>query len=241
MFKMYKTWGKVKDIFVKPSLKVYFGSWKKDPNLPVWRQGPIIYLCGKKNFFRKTHRVKNSVQICTGTKPFKWGKEEHLTKVYEVATVHKLPGKLKEWDAVWNSDIRRKLRKKHLSWIPPIIILPYWTTIKVFCWDVLWKTKYGEVRYEYPPQLSIIFFGLSLTFTLHCPLGDKYDDDYWESILIFLYNSNHTIEDAVKEAGEATITILENNTKYKYRVLSKEFLLPKWHNKYDKVVKDGNN
>lgn len=237
MFKIYKTWGKVKDIFVKPSLKVYFGSWKKDPNLPVWRGGPIIYLCGRKNFYKKTHTVKDSVQICTGTMSIKWGAENYETKVYASAPAHKLPGKLQYYDSVWNSDIRRKLRKKHLSWIPPTIRLPYWMTIKVFDWDVMWKTKYGEVRYEYPPQLSIVFFGLSLTFTLHCPLSDKYDDDYWESILIFLYGSNHTIEDAVKEAGE--ITVLEDNTKY--RVLSKEFLLPKWHNEYDKVVKDGNN
>ena len=237
MFKMYKPWGKVKDIFVKPSLKVYFGSWKKDPNLPAWRSGPIIYLCGRKNFYKKTHTVKDSVQICTGTKSIKWGAENYETKVYAPAPAHRLPGKLKYYDSVWNSDIRRKLRKKHLSWIPPIIRLPYWMTIKAFDWDVMWKTKYGEVRYEYPPQLSIIFFGLSLTFTLHCPLDDKYDDDYWESILIFLYGSNHTIEDAIKEAGE--VTILKDNTKYK--VLSKEFLLPKWHDEYDKAIKDGNN
>ena len=37
------TWKKSKDKFIKPKLHWYFGSWKKEGNLPVWRRGPIIY------------------------------------------------------------------------------------------------------------------------------------------------------------------------------------------------------
>lgn len=36
------TWKSVKDIFIKPNLRFYFGSWKKEGNLPVWRRGPQI-------------------------------------------------------------------------------------------------------------------------------------------------------------------------------------------------------
>lgn len=36
------TWKSVKDIFIKPNLRFYFGPWKKEGNLPVWRRGPQI-------------------------------------------------------------------------------------------------------------------------------------------------------------------------------------------------------
>lgn len=36
------TWKSVEDIFIKPKFRWYFGSWKKEPNLPVWRRGPQI-------------------------------------------------------------------------------------------------------------------------------------------------------------------------------------------------------
>lgn len=36
------TWKSVKDIFIKPNLRFYFGPWRKEGNLPVWRRGPQI-------------------------------------------------------------------------------------------------------------------------------------------------------------------------------------------------------
>lgn len=36
------TWKSVKDVFIKPNLRFYFGPWKKEGNLPVWRRGPQI-------------------------------------------------------------------------------------------------------------------------------------------------------------------------------------------------------
>lgn len=38
------TWKSVKDIFVKPKFRWYFGTWRKEGNLPVWRRGPQIWL-----------------------------------------------------------------------------------------------------------------------------------------------------------------------------------------------------
>lgn len=37
-----KIYRNVKDVFIKPKLKLYFGTWKNEPNLPVWRMGPQI-------------------------------------------------------------------------------------------------------------------------------------------------------------------------------------------------------
>lgn len=133
MIKLYNTWEKVKDIFVKPSLKVYFGKWRNDPNLPMWRTGPIIHLCKSKS-------------IC----------------------------------------------------------LPIWMRFYIVNQDVSWKHKWDYVSYEFPPQFSIIAFGLSLTFTLHCPIKSKYssDDSYWESILTHLYfNKSGELKETIEQTG----------------------------------------
>lgn len=207
MIKLYNTWEKVKDTFVKPSLKVYFGKWKNDPNLPVWRGGPSIWLVRKQyRFFNnsKVYTVKDSTRIYTGEVPYKFGDKEYKSKCYEWAPKHKLPGKLKAGDHVWNRNIRKKLKKWHLSWIPPVIKLPSWTRFYIINYDVDWKTKWGYARYEYPPQFSIIAFGLSLTFTLHCPIKSKYssDDSYWESILTHLYfNQSGELKETIEQTG----------------------------------------
>lgn len=41
-YRFLDTWKKSKDVFVKPKLKWYFGSWRHEHNLPVWRRGPQI-------------------------------------------------------------------------------------------------------------------------------------------------------------------------------------------------------
>lgn len=41
MLKLYKTYNKAKDVFIKPKLMWKFGKWRHDPCLPVWRRGPI--------------------------------------------------------------------------------------------------------------------------------------------------------------------------------------------------------
>lgn len=42
------TYKKSKDVFIKPKLKWYFGLWKNEHNLPVWRRGNTIHF-GKWN------------------------------------------------------------------------------------------------------------------------------------------------------------------------------------------------
>ena len=203
MIKVYRTWEKVKDTFVKPSLKVYFGKWKNDPNLPVWRRGPAIYLCRRKNLIKNCYLLKTGVIIQTGTKIMKWGAKEYEAKVYE-NTYHKLPNGLSSGQYMWNRNIRKKLKKWHLDWIKPVMYLPSWMRFKIINFDVGWKTKWDDVRYEFPPQFSIIGFGLSLTFTLHCPIKSEYssDDSYWESILTHLYtNKSGELEETIEQIG----------------------------------------
>lgn len=207
IIKLYNTWEKAKDIFVKPSLKVYFGKWRNDPNLPVWRNGPCIWLIPMK--YRSTngskvHTVKDSVMICTGEVPYKFGDVEFKSKCYKWVPKHKLPGNLKCGQYVWNRNIRKKLKKWHLSWIPPVIYLPIWMRFHIINSDLMWKTKWDTYRYEFPPQFTIIGFGLSLSLTLHAPIHNKYacDDHYWEAILNQLYkNKSGNLKETIEETG----------------------------------------
>ena len=41
--KFIDTWKRSKDTFIKPSFRWYFGTWRKEGNLPVWRRGPQIW------------------------------------------------------------------------------------------------------------------------------------------------------------------------------------------------------
>ena len=215
LIKLYDTWEKAKDIFVKPSLRVYFGKWTNDPNLPVWRRGPLLYVCRRKDLCKYTHDVKDTVMIYTGTKKFKHGDKEYESKCYDWVPRHKLPGKLKCGDTVWNSKVRKKLKKWHLGWIKPVMHLPSWMRFSIVNRDVGWKPKWDYVSYEFPPQFSIIAFGLSLTFTLHCPIKSEYssDDSYWESILTHLYtNKSGELEETIEQIG--IWQRLDNNTSY---------------------------
>lgn len=204
LIKLYDTWEKAKDTFVKPSLRVYFGKWRNDPNLPVWRRGPQIPLVKWGKLSSKAYMVKDSVMICSGEVPYTTSSgETRMSKCYEWVPKHKLPGKLRCGQYVWYRSIRKKLKKWHLSWVPPIVQLPYWMSFHIFNWELCWKTKWDDFRFEFPPQFTIVAFGLSLTFTVHCPVNNEYscDDHYWEAMLDFIYSKSHTLKEAIETSG----------------------------------------
>lgn len=238
LIKLYNSWKRAKGVFVRPRLHIYFGKWRSDPSLPMWRRGPLIYLFRRKNLYKYTYYLKDSVMIYTGTKTFKLGDKEYESKCYNWAARHKLPGKLKRDTLMWKSDIRKKLKKWHLSWLPPVINLPLWMQFHIVNLDVMWKTKFDEIRYEYPPQFSIIAFGLSLTFTLHCPTKDKYanDDHYWESLLNYIFDKEPSIGKAVETAGVWSI-LNDDGTRTDYAALRPEFLEPYWHFEYRHAIR----
>ena len=232
MIKMFRTYRRAKDMFVKPSVSFYFGNWKRDHNYIGgyrWR----IYLCPRKKLHTLTYPVKNMVMIKTGTKDLKWGDKTHTVDVYE-NSYHKLPGKLTPWDSVWNRDIRQKLRKYHLGWLPPVIYLPAWLGLGIYDLDVGWKTKYDDVRYENPPVFSIRFFGLSMSFSLHCPVknGLTCDDHYWESILTYLHdNKSQTLLEAIEHMGIWGRHNNENEIVH-YFAVRPEYIKPKHLEEY---------
>ena len=182
IIKMWNTYNKVKHKFKKPKLHWRLGLWKNDPCLPVWRRGPEIRL-GK---YRKNYYCQNGVTHYKSGVSY-WtdnNGKQHEIPCWAISS-HKVPCKY-----AWNRDIRIKLRKWGLGWIPPVIQLPMWLSFYIFNHDMVWKTKFEDYRFEFPPQFTIVFFGISLSFWLNAPEG-VYNPiwsncSYWESILWYL-------------------------------------------------------
>lgn len=196
-----KIYRSVKDVFVKPKLKWYFGSWKKEPNLPVWRRGPTIYLTKSIGWSKgyKAYYPENRVNVFEGYSDHKYyGKIKRYSWSY-----HKLPGKLNGYKPVWNRNIRKKLRKWHLSWIPPVIQLPIWLTFRFDDSDICWKTKWTEddFRYEFPAHICLVVFGFAISITAIIPDNGFFtrNDDYWESLLI--YRNKPNLDDVNDKMG----------------------------------------
>ena len=58
-----------------------------------------------------------------------------------------------------------------------------------------WKWKYDEVRYEFPPQMTIMLFNISFSIWWKKPKNSGgYDEHYWESILNYTYKYLETIK-----------------------------------------------
>lgn len=185
--KFLKIYRSVKEIFVKPKIKLYIGTWKKEPNLPVWRYGTQIRLSKRFGYNSKSGKYycpNNRVSVLEGYSDHEWNGQK--IKKYGWSN-HKLPNNLTPYSYVWNRRIRKKLRKWHLSWIPPVIQLPIWTAFHFYDNDIMWKTKYDDYRYEFPGFIGLVIFGLSISLTAYIPKENEKDyscnDDYWESIL----------------------------------------------------------
>ena len=197
--KLYDTWRKAKDIFVKPSLKCYFGRWSKDPCLPMWRGGPEVAILGWKKTRKCCYQVNASVMVHDGYSDWQGKKIKKYTW-----TNHKLPKGLHQWDWIWKPNIRKNLKRWHLGWLKPVYRLPQWLAFHIFNWDVMWKTKWDSIRFEFPPQFTIVFFGLSLSFWLKCPVVNDLacDDHYWEAILNHIYeNKSGKLIETIDKCG----------------------------------------
>lgn len=237
MIKLYKTYIKAKDVFVKPKLYWKFGLWKHDPCLPVWRRGPIIDIGGsiyKAN--AKCYQVKNSVNIYDGEREYT--RMDGTTATYKVykTVYHKLPNNLNCFDIVWKREYRKKWWAKI---IPARLKLPIWLAFHIFNRDITFKTKWTsyDFRYEFPPQFTIVFFGLSLSFWLYPECKSETDSPYhyWESLLTYIYGEH---------AGDLLQTVIDcgkwvrskNNKDTEFFALSKNYIKPEHYEIYDEAT-----
>ena len=239
--KLYKTYNKVKNVFIKPKLHFKFGLWKDDVCLPVWRKGPVIKLFSNKFIYKHSYLVRNWVNITEYKKGDKMKNGEIAKWNIGTYNQHKLPNNLKDWDRVWNRDFRKKLKKFGLSWLKPQYQLPIWLSFYIFNWDFCWKTKWScyDFRYEYPPQFTIVLFGLSFSWFLKFPNNDAFNEcQYWEGILHYLYGKKPLdLKSAIKSCGKWT-TYFERDVPYSYWGFEKTFLKPEYWKEYDNCIKE---
>lgn len=237
MIKLYKTYNKAKDVFVKPKLYWKFGLWKHDHCLPVWRRGPIINIGGstyKNN--AKCYQVKNSVNICTGEKEgTRMDGSVYKYKVYNTS-YHKLPNNLNQFDIIWKREYRKKWWAKL---IPARIKLPIWLSFHIFNRDVMWKTKWTDydIRFEFPPQFTIVFFGISLSFWLNPKIKDENEcpDHYWEALLSYLYGKYP--EDLIQTiVSQGRWVRYEKEKEVPFFAVSKNYIKPEYYKQYDEAI-----
>lgn len=214
-FALYKYYNEVSDIFEEPVLKCRFSrlsrathSYRNNNYIKLYKKSQVYTpnMCVRIKLYSKGD-IKKDGEVC------KYDTYKH--------SYHKIPGYI-NGTPVWNRNIRKKLKKLHLSWLPTRIKLPNWMKFGIDNFEMGWKTKFSEYRFEYPPVFSIIFFGLCLEFWLVNP-ADKnaYDDDYWEAILYYMQYKDLNKTD--EELGE---WILNYGTDKQTSVkrLRKEFL-----------------
>ena len=203
--RMWDTYNQVKHVFKEPKLYWKFGKWRNDRCLPVWRRGPIIKLI-------KYHYSDVKWDTIGKSKPRKYmiGGKEYWTS------------ELERKGYVW-SDSYKERHPIISKLFKPSYTLPIWLACYVFNHDLIWKTKWDDYRFEFPPQFTIVLFGWSLSFWLRNPLGPDYrDDTYWEAILWYI--DKKYIKDTFKECpiwenchtGELTFSLNPDILKYPY-------------------------
>ena len=207
LFKDY-TYNHSDIVFAEPVVKCWFSS-------PKYSSQPTIWLVSRKSYGWRNNENKKYY--------FTYSRVLINDNGYK-SICHRLPNGLKPGQYVWSSNIRKKLRKFGLGWIPPCIRLPRWLYFGIHNIPLGWKIKWDECRYEYPPRWSVFFFGFSFNISVHAPTVNsdnrfyrQDDDSYWEGILEFqgeYHNSLNRNGDITEDELKRIIDIAIRNTGY---------------------------
>lgn len=108
----------------------------------------------------------------------------------------------------------------------------------------MYKTKWTpyDFRYEFPPQFSIVAFGLCFVVLKGWPDNVfESSDHYWECVLSYLYGENPgSIYETIKATGKwitwLNCTTDSKDKKSSYFTLQKSYLKPEYWEEYDKAV-----
>lgn len=190
MLRLFETYNKAKDIFIRPKMKWFFGKWVKTPGLPVWREGPRLFTYklikgGRNNIvesFNHGYKIEWSNEFCS--------KHSILSKI-----------------------------------LKPSYKLPLWLRFSAFNYDIMWKYKFDDIRFEFPPQFTIVAFGLALTIIAIPPYNDE-SDGYWEGILNYVYGTKK-LKSIIK-----TTSYYTDEKNERYWCIRPQFIQPKYLNSY---------
>lgn len=88
----------------------------------------------------------------------------------------------REYD--WTNEYKRR-HPIFTKIVRPYYRIPYYLSCYWFNHGLVWKLKFDEYRFEYPPAMTLVLFGFSISIWLTPP--NKHSDyDYWESILWYI-------------------------------------------------------
>ena len=185
---MLKEYKKVSGIFRRPKMHIYFGFWSTPKwvvNIGQWmfankdNAGTFKYKCANLLYNIFGRRSDPCLPV------WRKGNTIRLFKKYCVHGYNKEDGCF----IAWNEKFAETLKKWHLSWLQPTYVLPVWLSCYYFNFDMCWKWKYDEVRYEFPPQITFMLFNISLSIYWKHPECTNGGDDmmYWETILNYNY------------------------------------------------------
>ena len=167
-------WKQCHGAFIRPKLRWYFGSWRKEGNLPVWRRGNIIRF-GKNSYVYKGNDSYDRYEA---------NRYEEYKEYEETWDYAKLV------DSKW-TELGKKNHPFLSKFLKPSYMLPNWLSFYFFNSDIMYKTKWTEddYRYEDPAHITLVIFGFAISVTAYIPKMDEDDwtcqDDYWESLLTF--------------------------------------------------------
>ena len=187
---MLKEYKKVKHIFKRPKAHVYFGFWATPTWLINLEQWILNYMnTHDENDKSLKFRLAKFIDklFNKSSNPFLpvW-RRGHSFRLFKKHQTYHYDQSSRGY--VWNEEFANKLKKWHLSWLKPEYELPLWLTFYIFSFDMIWKWKFDDVRYEYPPQWTIVLFNISFSICWTQPESkDGWDLTYWEGILNYTY------------------------------------------------------
>lgn len=220
-----KEWYQVRHVFKKPKVRVFFGFWSTPKLLWKLYDWLLIKECNNSDkwWYKTLYRICNYItaHINPCLPVWRRGNTFRILKKYNHYVYN-----TNNVGYAWNDDFKPKLEKYHLSWLKPQYELPIWMCIYFFNNDVFWKRKYDDIAYEFPPQLTIVLFNISLSLHWHSPIDDGdclNDDNYWTTLLSYSHDTDNKkpVIDRVDDLchrlgfwrGEKTV----NGKKEKYR------------------------
>lgn len=195
---LLKEWRKCRDAFKRPKVMVYFGFW----GMPwfIGKIGKYLMESFKNEDLKNTRKYKiyrwifdHVKRTCDpGLPVWRRGNNINLFRKHWQFDYQDQKHYIK-----WQSDFKEKLDKWHLGWLKPQYTLPSQLACYIFNIDMMWKWKYDDVRHEFNPQLTFVFFNIALSFFWVAPYRPEstYDLYYWESIL----NYNYQLPDELKD------------------------------------------
>jgi hypothetical protein len=118
----------------------------------------------------------------------------------------------------------KSIAHHYVDWTKPVPL-----TIGFNYCSLGWKTKYNDIRHEWNPVFSFVFFGYQIALTI----WHEHDSHFWESWLYYEYRTDKTkskrerIEQCRKEAPQ-TWTVHKHNqepvtTDYYTKILKVQF------------------